>query len=102
MAPKGATPDKVWKLLIKNIRERMGLVEQWRQIPNKTGWAETSLKYLHELEGLVELLEEADCGSCGGYGEGQFETNETHDKDVGDLFDRAKWLLNKYKKGGKK
>ena len=50
MKSKGASPDKVWKLLLKNIRKLMEAVDHWRELPYNTDWAETYLKYLHELE----------------------------------------------------
>lgn len=89
-------------LLLKEVEQLMQQVKQWEHV-RETGWAANYMEYICQLKALVELLEVADCGSTGGFGKGQGYAdlrrsdwcNENH--NPGDLFDRAKWLLRKYK-----
>lgn len=45
-------------------------VEQWRSSPWNTAFTENQVKYLHQLEALVELLEGHQGGSWGGHNDG--------------------------------
>ena len=87
---KKTKPDKLMRLLVKSIHQGKELVSQWT-FCNEVGWAANYAQYMAELNALVELLETYDCASVGGFGDGQDHDNP------GDLFDRADWLLKKYK-----
>ena len=78
---------KFYKNALKNIRSEVAMRAQWNS-PDTLG-----LKYAHhmKLEALVELVEEWDCGSIGGFGVGQEGHNFRSN-----LLERAEWLLNKY------
>ena len=93
---KDVLAKKLLPIILKQVKQAMRQVVQWQDV-REIEWRQNSCQYMVRLGALVEVLEIADCGSVGGYGEGQFECNETHDTDVGDLFDRANWLINKYK-----
>lgn len=86
--------------ILQEIRHTIQLVEQWKGV-NQPAWVENQLKYMNQLECLVEIVEVYDCGSTGGFGVGQgfkkghLQVNDNH--NPGDLFDRANWLLAKYK-----
>lgn len=78
--------SKLMRLLLESIHDRAQRYEQ--QVQLKEGF---SGPYENEqrLEALVELLEIFDCGSVGGFSKGQPEMRS--------VFDRARWLLKKYK-----
>ncbi len=75
--------------LVKEIRENLNAIEQWKESPDSF-CVENVLQYTHYLECLVEFLECYDCGSTGGFGDGQ-------GGGIMDLHERADWLIDKYK-----
>ncbi len=76
--------SKLMECLCHNIQESIESVHQWVEM-EAFGLAAT---HNNRLEAFVNLLEEYDCGSHGGYGKNQ-PSNQT-------LEQRAKWLLEKY------
>lgn len=74
-------------LVVKQIRHELAMVEQWRREADDVYHA---AEHHGILKGLVELLEVHDCGSTGGFGEGQPRGHHQT------LHDRAAWLLGKY------
>jgi len=68
----------------------------FNQFQNSTQWYPSNLAHVNEklvkAEALIELLEEADCGSIGGYDRKNPVRNETKFK----LLDRFLALLRKY------
>lgn len=93
----------IW-FLLSNIRANLQQVKQWQNYPS-LDHAQHYASSMAGLQILVKTLEWFDCGSVGGYGEGQgfkkgdWQCNANHNS--GDLFDRAKWLLKKYDPKGK-
>lgn len=83
----------VLPILLRQIRENVDEVRAFKD--DLKVHKEFNVEDLRELsvttsylEVRVELLEEFDCGSTGGYGRDQPEDQ--------DLLERAVWLLNKY------
>lgn len=74
------------RLLLTKIQDEMDAVKQWSE---EYDWVAHHFQHYCRLEGLVELLEEYDCGSVGGFGKKQPEGQS--------LEERAQWLLAKYK-----
>lgn len=68
--------------LLGTIEFQLEMVDQWsrRQAWN---WA---AHYHARAEMLIELLEVSDCGSSGGFADGQLDRNRR------DLHDRFEWL----------
>jgi hypothetical protein len=68
----------------------------YNQFQNSTQWYPSNLAHVNEklvkAEALIELLEEADCGSIGGYDRKNPVRNETKFK----LLDRFLALIRKY------
>jgi hypothetical protein len=72
--------------ILEEVRDGFQQIAQWNglsSIGNK-------LEHYYKTEALVELLEVFDCGSVGGFGEGQEDNN--------DLYARFLYLRNKYAK----
>lgn len=65
--------------------------EEWKSASFDDGWARNSLEYLYQAKALIELLEELDCGSIGGFDKGANLSARRN------LVTRTEWLLNKYK-----
>lgn len=78
------------QLMLERIKENLQLFRQWSETPD---WVEYQHKYYCHLEAFVELMEEYDCGSTGGFGIGQPEGQN--------LLERAEWLIAKYGKTSK-
>jgi hypothetical protein len=66
------------------MRDHLNAIEFWQK---QEDW-DRVVFYRAKLAALVELLEIYDCGSIGGFGEGQ-PRNQT-------LPQRSDWLLRKY------
>ena len=77
---------KLMELVKEQIRSDLRLIEQWK---GSYDWADNVAKYYHKLEALVELLEIYNCGSVGGFDEGQVD----HKRYT--LEERAEYVLNK-------
>ena len=76
------------KQLLESALEELDLVIQWSE-PPFFDFA-SGARYMARAEAIIELVEVWDCGSTGGYSDGQPETNN--------LFERWLWLAKKYTK----
>lgn len=85
--------DELIALLLNRIEQSLNAVYQWgSQIAEKrmkTSYVEAAFGYLHQAEALIELLEVFDCGSVGGFDEGQ--------QGLYSLEERFDFLRNKHK-----
>jgi len=76
------------KKILEKIRDFLDTKKQWLKYDDP----DNALKYHIKAEAFIELLEELDCGSCGGYGirrgVQQDQRNYQH------LENRYKWLLS--------
>jgi len=79
------SPSLSRQTILKHIGDSLHLVAQWSETP---AWCEKVAKYYHHAEALIEVLETADCGSVGGFDNGQPRPRT--------LFDRLDWLYRKY------
>lgn len=70
-------------VVLQEIFELFGQVRQYAELRDY----KFANDYQNRAESLIELLEVFDCGSLGGFDDGQEEQ---------DLFGRFIWLLNKY------
>jgi hypothetical protein len=80
------------KALVKRIEEALKLRQQWLRM----GDLPRANEYNIQLETLVEWLECYDCGSVGGFGEGQQDKVNSDYEPT--LAERTVWLLRKYGK----
>lgn len=75
-------------LILNKIFSELQQITQWLPCAIHSG-----SKYMHKAESLIELLEEMDCGSHGG-----FDRNNPIIRDSGfELYDRFTTLVRKYK-----
>lgn len=62
-------------LILKTIQDNLDSTYQWsQQFAEKRinpDYSETAFGYMHRAEALIELLEVADCGSVGGFDQGE-------------------------------
>ncbi len=72
--------------ILQKIAEHLSGVIQWTE--GRCHFSRAA-EYQAQAEALIELLEVADCGSVGGFDEGQIGGNQT-------LFARFEWLVNKH------
>jgi len=74
------------KTILIQIGEHLTSMNQWALYENY----DYASKYANKAESLIELLEVYDCGSVGGYDEGQHEL-----MPHASLHQRYSWLYNK-------
>ncbi|MCP5004644.1 MAG: hypothetical protein GY941_12010 [Planctomycetes bacterium] len=80
------------KVILERIHGHLESIDQWREVPSLSSWAANVLEYAYKAESLIEVLEVADCGSIGGFGQGQKYSG-------GRLTDRYEYLKDKYGRG---
>lgn len=77
------------KTILIDIGNRLSYAAGWRDDMMYRG-ASQAYDHIHEAEGLLELVEVQDCGSVGGFSEGQT------DEEQSTIFRRWLFLVNKY------
>lgn len=63
--------NPLYALAVKNARENFEQAHEWSKPEAGADYHAVSLKRLYACEALVELLEEFNCGSVGGFDKGQ-------------------------------
>lgn len=86
--------DRLLKLALEQIKSDLDAVYQWGAQINKKAvnvdYSSTAFQYMHRAEALIALLEVYDCGSFGGFDDGE--------KGLYSLEERFKFLKNKRRK----
>lgn len=84
MTVKLEVTSQIYIAILKEIESNLQMVDQWKEHPERPGWVQNQLKYLHRTEVLVEFLEAVNCGSIG-----SFDIDQAHTHT---LRDRVDWL----------
>lgn len=75
-----------YKYVLNQAGGNLGSIKQWILMQKY----ERAADHHHRAEALVELIEVLDCGSTGGFSEGQNQAGTQY------LFNRWDWLYRKY------
>ena len=59
--------------LLYELIHNLHMVEQWDKPGNDYDYRSTNMKYLAQTEYVLELLEVMECGSIGGFANGQVD-----------------------------
>ncbi len=84
-----AAPTRI--AILKAIAQELASIHSWTEPPSFPAYASSAAESTHKAEAMMNLLEEADCGSHGGF--------DPECAQAGDLTfsERFIWLVMKYR-----